>query len=373
MASKQTVDRVKNAEGIYRVTFASGATRYRATAPWWTDATGKRHLPTKVFERLEDARDWRRGQLGDRTKGVKRRTGRMAVGEYLDGWIERYEHRSPGNTAARYRAALRHLRALPVWRTKLADLESGDVAAAYDAISPAAVPYVHDALHRALVDAVGVHIGANPAAGAMAGRVLERAERRVWTEQETKRFLAVAASDELAALWRTLVKTGVRRGELLGLEDQDLDPTNMTVTVRRQFAVVGGRHVLKDVKTKRGRRSIDLDAETVRLLLELRKATRVRRLGRDAHAMFVRADGKRVAPTKWLGHRFRELCREAGVREISIHDVRHTHATLLLRAGVPANVVSRRLGHASEAFTLTQYAHVLPDMARQAADVAGRW
>jgi integrase len=54
----------------------------------------------------------------------------------------------------------------------------------------------------------------------------------------------------------------------------------------------------------------------------------------------------------------------------ALHDLRHTHGTLLLRRGVPVHVVSRRLGHASEAITLTVYAHVLPDQGRLAADVA---
>jgi len=61
----------------------------------------------------------------------------------------------------------------------------------------------------------------------------------------------------------------------------------------------------------------------------------------------------------------------AGVRPITLHDLRHTHATLLLRRGVPIHVVSRRLGHASPAITLAIYSHVLPDQGRLAADVAG--
>ena len=95
-----------------------------------------------------------------------------------------------------------------------------------------------------------------------------------------------------------------------------------------------------------------------------------RRLGRDAHAVFTYADGIRVGPTSALNDRFDAVIARAAVRRLTIHDLRHVHATLALRRGVPVHVVSKRLGHASEGFTLQQYAHVLPDQGRFAAEVA---
>jgi len=67
--------------------------------------------------------------------------------------------------------------------------------------------------------------------------------------------------------------------------------------------------------------------------------------------------------------RFRTVVGEAGLRGVRFHDLRHTHATLLLKAGTPPHVVSQRLGHSTVAFTLQVYAHVLPGQQRQAADV----
>ncbi|MGZ4241921.1 MAG: tyrosine-type recombinase/integrase, partial [Actinomycetota bacterium] len=85
---------------------------------------------------------------------------------------------------------------------------------------------------------------------------------------------------------------------------------------------------------------------------------------------FTYPDGSRIGPTRSLGDRFHAVATRAGVRRLTVHDVRHTHASLLLRRGVALNVVSRRLGHANEAITLTTYAHLLRGQSRDAADVA---
>lgn len=356
--------------GITRLKWSTGRVTYQARAPWYRDADGKRNDPQKECPTLREAREWRDEQLGLRARGVKQPTGRTTLGGYLDEWIETYSTRQPGNTAGGYRRAIKKLRALPIWRARLPDVGPHDVARAYDAIEPKAVPYVHDALHRALEDAVPRLVGRNPAAGAARGRTTARDERAVWTEGEYRAFLAAAAADPLWPLWRLLGQSGARRGELLGLDWPDVDLEGAAVTIRRQYTVVDGKATLKDVKTARGRRTIDLDPETVAILREWRKAQPARRLGPDAHAIFTYRDGARIGPTRSLNDRFQAVVAAAKVRRLTIHDVRHTHATLLLRRGVPVHVVSRRLGHANEAITLVTYAHVLPDQGRLAADVA---
>lgn len=357
--------------GIVKLEWPNGTVTYRATAPWWVDADGKRHDPTKHTASLKEAREWRDEQLGLRAQGVKQPTGRLTVGDYLDDWTTTYTARRPGNTAGSYRRSLNKLRRLPIWGTRLADLEPHHVGRAYDALEPGAVPYVHCALHKALGDAVPRLLGRNPATGARRGRKLSRDERPVWTEDEYRAWLGSAFEDDLWPMWRLLGQTGLRRGELLGLDWPDIDLDAGTVTVRRQFTVESGKGTLKDVKTSHGRRTVDIDAETIAVLRDWRKQQPTRRLGRDAHAVFTYSDGSRVGPSRALNDRFQAAVARADVRRLTVHDVRHTHATLLLRRGVPVHVVSRRLGHATAAITLQVYAHVLGDMGRTAADIAG--
>jgi integrase len=88
---------------------------------------------------------------------------------------------------------------------------------------------------------------------------------------------------------------------------------------------------------------------------------------RDPDLVFTTADGGPIAPRNLI-RRFKELIERADVPKIRFHDLRHCHATLLLQEGLPAKVVSERLGHASIAITLDTYSHVLPNMQEQAAD-----
>lgn len=355
--------------GITKLQWENGTVNYRATLPHYIDAAGRRVDPTKHFPTLKEARYWRTERLGLRQRGIRTPTGRVTLGEYVDGWLERYAKRQ-GTAVTRHHCAVAKLRRLPIWKLKLADVEPDDIGRAYDEIVPKELLYLHDALHRALADAVPRLIGRNPASGAMRGRKYQRPERVVWDETEYRAFLAAAANDDFYCLWLTIGQTGLRRGEALGLDWSDVDLDAAQLSIRRQYAPVGGKAALRDVKTPRARRTIEIDAGLVQVLREHQRHQKVKRVGRDAHAVFTYADGSRVGPTSALNDRLDDVIERAGVRRLTIHDMRHVHATLALRRGVPVHVVSKRLGHASEGFTLQQYAHVLPDQGRFAAEAA---
>ena len=118
---------------------------------------------------------------------------------------------------------------------------------------------------------------------------------------------------------------------------------------------------------------MSLSPATVSVLREHRASQNERRLRLgpayvDRDAVFVAPDGKLLAPYSISG-RFRRIARGLGLAGLRFHDLRHTSATLAPQAGIPVKIVSERLGHASVAFTLDTYAHVLPDQQRQAADL----
>jgi integrase len=114
-------------------------------------------------------------------------------------------------------------------------------------------------------------------------------------------------------------------------------------------------------KTRTARRSIDLDARTVELLRSSRRAG-----ADDDSYVFSHDDGSPIHP-QVLSDAFKKLVARSGLPRIRLHDLRHTHATLLLKAGIPIKVVSERLGHATPAFTMATYQHVLPGMQAEAA------
>jgi integrase len=131
------------------------------------------------------------------------------------------------------------------------------------------------------------------------------------------------------------------------------------------------------VKTRAGRRAIDLDAETVRVLRERRRVQLEHRMMMGAgwqdrdDRVFTMADGRPWHP-KVISRAFVRLVEVHGLPALSIHDLRHTHATHLLTAGVNPKVVSERLGHTSVAFTLDTYGHVMPTQQAEAATAVAR-
>ena len=125
-------------------------------------------------------------------------------------------------------------------------------------------------------------------------------------------------------------------------------------------------------KTRMGKRSLALDQATVAALVEHQarqeqERAEVGSAWMDSGLVFTRPDGSPIHPdliTDW----FRRLARAAGLPPIRLHDVRHSYATAALAAGIPAKVVSERLGHATIAITLDVYSHVIPGMDAQAAN-----
>lgn len=127
---------------------------------------------------------------------------------------------------------------------------------------------------------------------------------------------------------------------------------------------------ISDVKTGTSRRTIDIDAGVVQVLRIWWKTRTEERDGAEPtphDLVFVKGDGTSMHPDIF-SQLFDRTVARIDVPVISLHDLRHTHATLLLKAGVHVKVVSERLGHANVAFTMNVYQHVLPSMQAEAAD-----
>lgn len=165
--------------------------------------------------------------------------------------------------------------------------------------------------------------------------------------------------------------TGMRRGEVVGLRWTDVDFDAATLSVHRSVSCAGYRLCESNGKSRNSRRVIDLDPIT-RDVLHHWRHQQVRELGLGyvppSSPIATRANGQLLHP-QLLSQAFDRLVTRAGLPRIRLHDLRHTHAMLLLKAGVPLKVVSERLGHATPAFTMTTYQHVLPGMQRDAAVV----
>jgi len=310
--------------------------------------------------------------------------GRITLAEWIRGsWLPMTEPRVKPSTFHSYERNL-ELHVLPTLGQKpLQQLTPPMLNALYGklakdppdrkGLSAKTVSYIHSTLHKVLADAVDAGLlGKNVAAGAKPPRPARRATGGIqaWEPDELAAFLTHVRGTRLEAIWRLSAMTGMRRGEVLGLRwcDLDLDAARLSV---RQALVAVGYDVIKSTPKSHSARVIDLDAETV---VQLR-AHRERQLAERAewgvdyedHDLAVAKENGEPIHPHTFSQSFERLIEKAGLRTIRLHDLRHTHATLALKAGVPVKVISERLGHESPAFTLKQYAHVIPGMQAEAA------
>jgi integrase/DNA-directed RNA polymerase subunit RPC12/RpoP len=243
-------------------------------------------------------------------------------------------------------------------------------------LSAQTIRHVHAVLHRALRDAVrwGL-ISRNPIESADPPRVSSAREMHTWNPEQLEAFLTFTEADRLHALWQLLALTGMRRGEACGLRWSDCDLEQGRIAVCRALVPVARTVLVTEPKTARGRRSIALDERTVAVLrahagrqtAERTAATKWSETG----LVFTGKDGRALPPNS-VSRCFVRAVKKARLPEIRLHDLRHTHATLALRAGIHPKVVSERLGHATVAITLDTYSHAIPALQEEAASrIAG--
>jgi integrase len=235
-------------------------------------------------------------------------------------------------------------------------------------LAPKTVQNIHRMLHRALRDAVRWnYLPRNVAEDASPPRG-ERRRPNIWTPQQLRIFVQHVQGDRFFALWLLVVTTGFRRGELAGLDRRDVDLEHGRVSPTTARVVVDGHVQESGTKTPSGERTVALDPTTHQALRTYIDAWTTERelLGQDTQLLFVWPDGRPLHPDT-ITALFDRHRRAAGLPRMRLHDVRHSYASAALKAGVPAKVVSERLGHATAAFTLQVYSHVIPGMDQTAA------
>jgi integrase len=239
-------------------------------------------------------------------------------------------------------------------------------------LSARSVRHVHAIVRRALADAVAWNLLVRNVADSAKPPRKKRARITTWSAEQLGRFLASVREDRLYAAWMVCALTGMRRGEVLGLRWTDMDLDAGKATIERALVLVDYVPTIAEPKTERGRRTIALDSATVAALRE--------HLGRQAVEAALAGDAWENAPgyvfTDELGRvihpqaftdRFKRYAKRAKLPAIRLHELRHSHATLALQAGVAPKVVSDRLGHASTAFTMDVYSDALPAVEQTAA------
>jgi integrase len=196
----------------------------------------------------------------------------------------------------------------------------------------------------------------------------------VWDVDEANKFISVAEKDRSYIVFLLALTTGMRQSEILGLRWKDVDLKNGTVYVSHQLE--RRNKGFTDVKTKAGRRNIEIDPDTVEALKRQKKLIAGERL--ISGTVYENYD--LVVPTSvgtpYLDSNirkiFKRLIKEANVKKIRFHDLRHSHVSILLKMGENIKVVAERLGHADSRITQDTYGHLYPNMQKDTAKRFGQ-
>ena len=216
-------------------------------------------------------------------------------------------------------------------------------------------------------DAQSAHlIAKNPTEGTVVPKPNYR-PKQILNEAQLDTFLEAIEQDEV---WRdffyTELTTGLRRGEICGLQWEDFDEADGTLKIVRSVSSrKAGALDIGETKTNKGRRTISLPDSTAQRLRERKKA---------AISQWIFPNPlhpeEPVNPS-YAYHRLKTILKNTGLPSIRFHDLRHTFATHALTSGVDAKTLSGILGHTNASFTLDTYTHVTGDMQKQAANIVG--
>lgn len=343
---------------------------YEARVSLGCDGSGRRKSRSVYAKTRGEVQAKLRKVQDEAGRGVLAEPTALTLGQYLDAWLsdvakaktspatwERYEslarlHVKPHLGGVRLSAVT------PLHVQRL----NGEIARAGG--SAWTQKMAATLLHNALRHAVRVRlIPANPAADVPRAKPAEKAVAFLSGEQ-VRQLLAAARGRRLYALFALAVGSGMRQGEMLGLAWDAVDFESGQVTVRRSLVQYykkreGDRFVLKEPKSRQSKRTIKLPAFAVDALREHR--ARAAAEGHGSPFVFTTRTGQFIGRSNLTRQVFRPALRAAGLPQIRVHDLRHTHASALLNGGASIKAVSHRLGHSSVELTLRVYAHVLPD------------
>lgn len=346
-----------------------------------TGDPAKRRQLTRHFNTKKEAEKWLAKKNHELYSGSYIEPTDRLLQDWLKEWLQTFAKPNIRETTyVTYKSYLRNHTIPALGHIALKDITPALIQEFYNSLdlAPASVRRVHMILRQALEKALVLgYIRDNPADGnkvSIPKASTQHKELQYWTPKRTHKFLHAAQNHSnsiYATLFYLAVMTGMRRGELLGLRWQDIDFNRSQISVRQSITYdMEGNQQINNPKTKHGERTISLDQETLTHLTEHKEyMSRLKeQLGdtfRKSTLVFTSTVGKDINVSN-LRRAFNNIIEHAGIPKIRFHDLRYTHASLLLNSGVNPKIVQERLGHSSIQVTMDIYSHLMPNMQEEA-------
>jgi len=367
----------------YRITrrqLADGTPRYMAQLIVW-DGRNRTTTGLGTFGRERDAKDAGKKAVSEWDKGRTLPTGstRETVEEYLTAWLAQLPASGlKPSTIGTYgwqitRWVIPHLGAVRLRKLSADDVRLWEINLAATgsktggSLSKAAVQGARRALSTALEDAiVAGKLASNPTKvgrrkGGTAGKPAVKVNP--WSPEEARSFLAATAGTRWHPFWHLALSTGLRRGELLGLEWFDIDLRGGKLRVLRNRVETYGSGVVENTPKGGKGRTISIDADTVAVLQAWKDSQEADRVfagegWADTGRVFASALGEVLDPSD-VDREWALALKEWGGRRVRLHDLRHTHAYLCIKSGMHPKTLQGRMGHAHIQTTLDIYGHLM--------------
>ncbi|MEV2281227.1 site-specific integrase [Paenibacillus larvae] len=201
----------------------------------------------------------------------------------------------------------------------------------------------------------------------------ERRDIVTWSMDEVRKFLDNVPADQYRIAFILALYTGMRRGEILGLRWKDVDLKTGKASIRQALTKTKMGLIFQEPKTKNAKRQIALSQEVISALKKHKHWVNKNMVQhgpeyQNHDLVCCHEDGRPIAP-RTLQNVLHKRCEALELPNIRFHDLRHTHATIMLQLGQHPKVVSERLGHGRVGITMDIYSYVLPDMQKDAADI----
>lgn len=339
--------------------------------------SNKKSISKSGFKKESEAKKALREKLVEIDSGKYIEDKKTLLADYLKEWLESYKVNVAPSTYKRYKELLATVIKY-IGKNELLKLTPLNIQTFYSKLisegnlSNATIVKIHRTLSLALKQAVGWNmINNNPCANIKPPRIIKK-EMNVWTEEQLKKFLYESRNERLYLHIALAAGTGMRLGEICALKWDCVDLKKGEIIIKRSIRRIGKELIVKEPKTKSSIRKIAIANDLKDILVfhqkKQEKLIKENEKYKDRNYVLAWEDDGRPYDPDYVTKNYHYLLANYDVPMIRFHDLRHTHATILLLHDVPAKVVSERLGHSSIGITLDTYSHVLPSMQKAAAE-----
>lgn len=349
-------------------------------------ATGKRKQKCFTFYgKKKEAEQFLTEKLRELDTGILIETKRMKFGDYLDYWKEKTFYNLEITTQEGYiqkidkhikpylgNIYLEELKPLTLQNFYEEKLKNGRLTR-NGTLSQRTVLAMHRIIRSALEQAVKWQLVVRNVADAVEPPKAKKYEAKYLTDKQTEELIKVAKGSDIYIPIMIAIYTGARRGEILGLNWSNVNLEKGYIKIVDSLCAIQKGLIIKEPKTKSGIRTIAISSELIKILKQ-HKITQMKNkllfgnLYQDNNMVCCYKDGHLYNP-KRFSTKFRELLEHNNFPIIRLHDLRHSHASLLVKLGVQPKEISQRLGHSNIGITMDLYSHLYEETDREVANM----